>query len=171
MTCVYKKRQGIGYERTNYLSKEHSCSKRKRKKQTMLMCMTCVNCFCLGSCVGGIIALLMIPRALKLLKNAVKVLLEQTPEGLDLNKVREHLEHVPHVLAVHDLHASTVSTGMPIFMAHVVVDPNMTMTQCSQVLSQLQDCLREHFPVSVSHTTFQLEPKGYTTSSASEHHE
>ena len=120
---------------------------------------------------GGIIALLMIPRALKLLKNAVKVLLEQTPEGLDLNKVREHLEHVPHVLAVHDLHASTVSTGMPIFMAHVVVDPNMTMSQCSQVLSQLQDCLREHFPVSVSHTTFQLEPKGYTTSSASEHHE
>lgn len=120
---------------------------------------------------GGIIALLMIPRALKLLKNAVKVLLEQTPEGLDLNKVREHLEHVPHVLAVHDLHASTVSTGMPIFMAHVVVDPNMTMSQCSHVLSQLQDCLREHFPVSVSHTTFQLEPEGYTTSSSSEHHE
>ncbi|MFU0513925.1 cation diffusion facilitator family transporter [Gardnerella greenwoodii] len=120
---------------------------------------------------GAIIAILMIPRALKLLKNAVKVLLEQTPEGLDLDKVREHLEHVPHVLAVHDLHASTVSTGLPIFMAHVVVDPNMTMAQCSQVLSQLQDCLREHFPVSVSHTTFQLEPEGYTTSSASEHHE
>ena len=120
---------------------------------------------------GAIIAILMIPRALKLLKNAVKVLLEQTPEGLDLDKVREHLEHVPHVLAVHDLHASTVSTGMPIFMAHVVVDPNMTMAQCAQVLSQLQDCLREHFPVSVSHTTFQLEPEGYTTSSSSEHHE
>ena len=120
---------------------------------------------------GAIIAILMIPRALKLLKNAVKVLLEQTPEGLDLDKVREHLEHVPHVLAVHDLHASTVSTGMPIFMAHVVVEPNMTMAQCAQVLSQLQDCLREHFPVSVSHTTFQLEPEGYTTSSASEHHE
>ncbi|EPI41137.1 cation diffusion facilitator family transporter [Gardnerella vaginalis JCP8522] len=120
---------------------------------------------------GGIIAILMIPRALHLLKNAVKVLLEQTPEGLDIEKVRDHLEHVPHVLAVHDLHASTVSTGMPIFMAHVVVERDLTMGQCADILSQLQDCLREHFPVSVSHTTFQLEPEGYTTQSSSEHHE
>lgn len=120
---------------------------------------------------GGIIAILMIPRALKLLKNAIKVLLEQTPEGLDLDLVRKHLEGVKHVIAVHDLHASTVSTGMPIFMAHVVVEKNLTIEQCAQILSQLQDCLREHFPVSVSHTTFQLEPEGYTTPSSSEHHQ
>ncbi|PNP89923.1 cation transporter [Gardnerella sp. DNF00502] len=120
---------------------------------------------------GGIIAILMIPRAIKLLKNAIKVLLEQTPEGLDLDLVRKHLESVEHVIAVHDLHASTVSTGMPIFMAHVVVDRDLNMDQCAQILSQLQDCLREHFPVSVSHTTFQLEPEGYTTPSSSEHHE
>ena len=76
---------------------------------------------------GAVIALMMIPRAIKLLHNAVKVLLEETPDGLDLDKVREHLEDVPHVLAVHDLHASTVSTGMPILMAHVVVDKDLTM--------------------------------------------
>jgi len=74
---------------------------------------------------GAVIALMMIPRAIKLLHNAVKVLLEETPDGLDLDKVREHLEDVPHVLAVHDLHASTVSTGMPILMAHVVVDKDL----------------------------------------------
>lgn len=120
---------------------------------------------------GAIIAVLMIPRALSLLKNAVKVLLEQTPEGLDLAAVREHLQRVPHVVAVHDIHASTVATGMPIFMAHVVVEQDLTMQEGAQILSQLQDCLREHFPVSVSHTTFQLEPEGYTTPSSSEHHD
>lgn len=119
---------------------------------------------------GGLIALLMIPRALKLLHNAVRVLLEETPKGLDLETVREHMEHVPHVIAVHDLHASTVSTGMPILMAHVVVDKNLSMEQAAQVLVQLQDCLREHFPVSVPHTTFQLEPEGYSTQSAEELH-
>lgn len=119
---------------------------------------------------GGVIALLMIPRAIKLLHNAVRVLLEETPKGLDLDAVREHMEHVPHVIAVHDLHASTVSTGMPILMAHVVVDKNLTMEQAAQVLAQLQDCLREHFPVSVPHTTFQLEPEGYSTQSAEELH-
>lgn len=119
---------------------------------------------------GGVIALLMIPRAIKLLHNAVRVLLEETPKGLDLDAVREHMEHVPHVIAVHDLHASTVSTGMPILMAHVVVDKNLNMEQAAQVLAQLQDCLREHFPVSVPHTTFQLEPEGYSTRSAEELH-
>lgn len=120
---------------------------------------------------GGLIALLMIPRAIKLLHNAVRVLLEETPKGLDLDAVREHMEHVPHVIAVHDLHASTVSTGMPILMAHVVVDKNLSMEQAAQVLAQLQDCLREHFPVSVPHTTFQLEPEGYSTQSAEELHQ
>lgn len=113
----------------------------------------------------------MIPRAIMLLRNAVKVLLEETPDGLDLDAVREHMEGVPHVVAVHDLHASTVSTGMPILMAHVVVDRGLTMEQAADVLSQLQDCLREHFPVSVPHTTFQLEPEGYTTPSAEQLHE
>lgn len=115
---------------------------------------------------GAAIALLMIPRAIKLLHNAVRVLLEETPEGLDLDQVRKHMENVPHVVAVHDLHASTVSTGMPILMAHVVVERGLTMDQAAQILTQLQDCLREHFPVSVPHTTFQLEPEGYTTPSA-----
>ncbi|MBT1175760.1 cation transporter [Bifidobacterium sp. LC6] len=119
---------------------------------------------------GALIALLMIPRAIKLLHHAVRVLLEETPEGLDLDAVRTHLESVPHVIAVHDLHASTVSTGMPILMAHVVVDKGLTMVEAAQVLEQLQDCLREHFPVSVPHTTFQLEPEGYTTPSANDLH-
>ncbi|RBP98557.1 cation transporter [Bifidobacterium aemilianum] len=111
---------------------------------------------------GGLIALLMIPRAIGLLRKAVKVLLEETPDGLDLDKVREHMEQLPRVLAVHDLHASTVSTGMPILMAHVVVDPSMTMQEAGEVIRQLQHCLREHFPVSVPHTTFQLEPEGFS---------
>ena len=120
---------------------------------------------------GGLIALLMIPRAIKLLHHAVRVLLEEVPEGLNLDEVRRHLEGVPHVLAVHDLHASTVSTGMPILMAHVVVERGLTMEQAADVLSQLQDCLRKHFPVSVPHTTFQLEPEGYQSPSDDDLHE
>ena len=103
----------------------------------------------------------MIPRAVRLLVSAGRVLLEETPEGLDLDEVRRHLEGVPHVVAVHDLHASTVATGMPILTAHVVVDRDVTMRQAGDVLARMQDCLREHFPVSIGHTTFQLEPEGY----------
>jgi len=74
------------------------------------------------------------------------------------------------VVAVHDLHASTVSTGMPVVMAHVVVERGLTMDDAADILSQLQNCLREHFPVSVPHTTFQLEPEGYDSDSRKELH-
>ena len=112
---------------------------------------------------GAVIALMMIPRAIKLLHNAVKVLLEETPDGLDLDKVREHLEDVPHVLAVHDLHASTVSTGMPILMAHVVVDKDLTMEDAATILTQLQDCLREHFPVFGPPHHLPARARGYSS--------
>lgn len=119
---------------------------------------------------GGVIALLMIPRALKLLHKAVRVLLEEAPEGLDLDQVRAHLEEGDHVVAVHDLHASTVSTGMPVLMAHIVVDPDLSMEEAAEVLRQLQQCLQKHFPVSVPHTTFQLEPLGYSDDAQEEVH-
>ena len=119
---------------------------------------------------GGVIALMMIPRAYVLVRDAMRVLLEETPTGLDLDQVRAHLEGVDHVIAVHDLHASTVASGMPILTAHVIVDKQMTMEEAGRVLEQLQLCLCEHFPVSVPHTTFQLEPEGYTGPGAAQIH-
>ncbi len=118
---------------------------------------------------GGLIALLMIPRAVKLLRDALKVLLEETPDGLNLDEVRTHLENIPHVVAVHDLHASTVSTGMPMLMAHVVVEPGMSMDQAANAQPTAGLPARA-FPRLDSHTTFQLEPQGYRSPSAEQLH-
>jgi len=64
----------------------------------------------------------ILPRTWQLLRETVDVLMEKTPKGLDLNKVLMSLLGVAHVRAVHDLHASTVSTSMPVLTAHIVVD-------------------------------------------------
>ncbi|WP_445339813.1 cation diffusion facilitator family transporter [Bifidobacterium sp. ESL0825] len=114
---------------------------------------------------GGLIALLMIPRAIKLLASSVSVLLEETPADLDMAKVRKHLEGVPGVLEVHDLHANSVSTGLPQLTAHVVVRQGTTAVESERILTRMQRCLRDHFPVSVEHTTFQIEPQGHRDSS------
>ena len=114
---------------------------------------------------GGLIALLMIPRAIKLLASSVSVLLEETPADLDMAKVRKHLEGVPGVLEVHDLHANSVSTGLPQLTAHVVVRQGTTAVESERILTSMQRCLRNHFPVSVEHTTFQIEPQGHRDSS------
>lgn len=119
---------------------------------------------------GAVIALLIVPRAFVLMKNAVKVLLEETPEGLDLDEVREHMKNVDHVIDVHDVHASTVATGMPILTAHVVVEPGLTMAQGADILHQLHTCLTDHFSVSIPHTTFQLEPQGFSQAQSEKIH-
>jgi Co/Zn/Cd efflux system component len=69
-----------------------------------------------------LIGVLILPRTWKLLRETVDVLLEKTPKGLDLTEVRDALLAVAHVHAVHDLHASTVATSMPVLTAHIVVD-------------------------------------------------
>ncbi len=109
--------------------------------------------------VAILIALAVLPRTAKLLREAVDVLLEATPRGVDLAQVREHLLEVDGVLDVHDLHAWTITSGLPVLSAHVVVeDPTVTGGN-GPVLDALGVCLRGHFDV--DHSTFQLEPAGH----------
>ena len=109
--------------------------------------------------VALLIGLLIIPRALKILAEAVGVLLERTPPGLDLDRVRQHIEAQPHVVRVHDLHAGRISTDLPFLTAHVVLeDECFEDGHSAQLLCTLQECIAEHFDVSIAHSTIQLEP-------------
>ena len=113
--------------------------------------------------VSLLIAALIVPRTVRLLREAVDVLLEGAPRGLDLAAVREHLLGVDRVIAVHDLHASQIATGLPVLTAHVVVEESCFVAgHAPRVLDELQACLVGHFPVSVEHSTFQLEPAGHS---------
>ena len=86
------------------------------------------------------------------------MLLESTPVGLDLDDIRAQILGVPHVQAVHDLHASQIATGLPVLSAHVVVDDECFYdAYLAQLLDDLQGCVTGHFPVSVEHSTFQFE--------------
>ncbi|MCA1783097.1 MAG: cation diffusion facilitator family transporter [Dermatophilaceae bacterium] len=107
---------------------------------------------------GMLIATLIVPRAITVLREAGSILLETTPKGLNLNDVRAHLLDVPHVREVHDLHASTIATGLPVLTAHIVLDDEcFTDGHAADMLTQLQGCVAAHFEVSVEHSTFQLE--------------
>ena len=107
---------------------------------------------------GLFIATLIVPRAFKLMRETTGVLMEFTPKGLDLDKVRSHILELNHVQDVHDLHASTVATGLPTLTAHVVVDDEcFTDGHAAQTLQEIKDCVAGHFEVSVHHATFQIE--------------
>ena len=107
---------------------------------------------------GLFIAALILPRAYRLLRETVRVLMEFTPKDVDLDAVRAHILELDHVHEVHDLHASTIGTGLPVVSAHVVIDDDCFESgHAPQILEQIRSCLKEHFPVSFEHATIQME--------------
>ena len=99
---------------------------------------------------------LMLKASWGLLRDSGRVLLEAAPEDMDLGEVRAHLLATVHVRDIHDLHAWTVTSGLPALSAHVVIDDScFTDGHAPRLLDQLQACLAGHFDV--EHSTFQLE--------------
>ncbi|MDO8732542.1 MAG: cation diffusion facilitator family transporter [Actinomycetota bacterium] len=105
------------------------------------------------------VALMILPRAWLLLKEALDILLETTPRSLNLSEVREHLMGQPNVVGVHDMHAWTITSGKEVMSAHVVVRTQQPAFDTSILLNDLQSCLVGHF--NIAHSTLQIEPEGF----------
>jgi cobalt-zinc-cadmium efflux system protein len=107
-----------------------------------------------------VIGLMIVPRTVKLLRETLDVLLEAAPRGVDMAEVRSHILALDGVQDVHDLHAWTITSGMPVLSAHVVVRSDvLSAIGHEKLLHELQGCLGDHFDV--EHCTFQLEPVGH----------
>jgi cobalt-zinc-cadmium efflux system protein len=107
-----------------------------------------------------VIAVLIVPRALNLLRETSAVLFESTPKGLDVGEMRDHLLQMNGVTDVHDLHAWTITSGMPSLSAHVTVtDACLESRGVGAVLDELSRCAREDF--GIEHATFQVEPESH----------
>lgn len=99
-----------------------------------------------------LVALLIVPRTWSLLREAIDVLLQATPRGVDIGEVREHLLGAEGVIDVHDLHAWTLTSGKHVVSAHVVITPD---ADPPSVLDELCRCLSDDFDF--EHSTIQLE--------------
>ncbi|HEY9310187.1 MAG TPA: cation diffusion facilitator family transporter [Microbacterium sp.] len=107
-----------------------------------------------------LIAAMIVPRAIGLLREVVSVLAESAPAGTHVTEIRDHILATPGVVDVHDVHVWQLTRGAPVFTAHVVVDDAaLADGRAAGILSGLQSCLSQHFDV--EHSTFQLEPAGH----------
>jgi cobalt-zinc-cadmium efflux system protein len=115
-----------------------------------------------------VIGVMILPRTWRLLKDATDVLLEATPRSVDLAEVRAHLLGEPGVRDVHDLHAWTITSGVPVMSAHVVVDETVLADDgYGRLLDRLHECMAGHFDV--EHSTLQLEPAGHRDHEGARH--
>jgi len=98
--------------------------------------------------IGAFVAL----RALQLGREVLAVLGQHVPQDVDIAAVVTDLESVPGVAEVHDLHAWTLTSGMNVATAHLVLRVG---ADAQPVLAQAQLALRERH--GIEHATLQVE--------------
>ena len=116
-----------------------------------------------------LVVVLVLRASWRLLRASGHILLEGTPETVDLDEVRQHLHELPEVIAVHDLHAWTLTSDLPALSAHVVVtEACLGDGSAAMLLDKLQHCLANHFDV--EHSTFQIEGAAHAGHEPGTHH-
>ena len=91
-------------------------------------------------------------------KDAINILLEGSPKGLDVEAMIGAMREVSRVQAVHDVHVWTVSDHLNFLSAHVEVSDARTMAECGEVIRNVNEVLYHRF--GIGHATIQVETAG-----------
>ena len=101
---------------------------------------------------GLIVVALIVVASLRVLRDAVRLLLEEAPPGVDPAALGRTIAAVPGVCDVHDLHVWQISDGFPALSAHVVIDPGLDPhAMLHAVQRALATCC------DIEHTTIQID--------------
>jgi cobalt-zinc-cadmium efflux system protein len=106
----------------------------------------------LDPAVSGVIAVLILPRAVSLLKQSAHILLEGAPGEVDLTALRRRILEVPGVEEMHDVHFWTLTSGVHSASLHIRAAGDSPRLQ---LLRSVQAVLREE--AGVDHATIQVE--------------
>jgi cobalt-zinc-cadmium efflux system protein len=104
-----------------------------------------------------IIAAIIIYGSYQIISQSISILLEFTPNNIDIHDVIAELKKVPGVFDVHDVHAWTLGSGVYAMSAHVRVE-EQPLSVCTCIVSECERVLAEKFKF--SHSTLQLEYEG-----------
>ena len=102
---------------------------------------------------AALIGLFILPRAWRLGRAAIRVLVQAAPVGLDLDRVQSELEAIPGVDDVHDLHVWTLTSEMEVATVHLMVADDI---DSHTVLDQARALLEDTYDI--DHATVQVEP-------------
>ncbi len=105
--------------------------------------------------VGAAIGLFILPRAWRLARRAVRILVQAAPDHVDLDELAIRLREIPEVIDVHDLHIWTLTSEMDVATVHLMTrddtDPHPVLDQARSILHA----------AGVAHATLQVEPESH----------
>jgi cobalt-zinc-cadmium efflux system protein len=106
--------------------------------------------------IGAAIGVFILPRAWRLGREALRVLVQAAPAGVDVADIQRELAALPGIVDVHDLHVWTLTSEMEVASAHLMV---RTGTDTHGVLDQARWLLQERY--GLEHATLQVEPEDH----------
>jgi cobalt-zinc-cadmium efflux system protein len=109
--------------------------------------------------IGAGIGLFIVPRTWMMLKQVVHILMEGTPPEVDVALLERKLLEIDGVMAVHDLHVWTITSGLDAMSCHLVV---ADMARAGATLEAARDAMKAGF--GLDHTTIQVEDQALRNS-------
>jgi len=103
--------------------------------------------------VGLAIAAFVVPRTWSLAGQAIRILVQAAPPGLDLDALTAELDGISGVVDVHDVHVWTLTSDMEVATAHLMIEGAV---DAHRVLDRARELLARDF--GIEHGTFQVEP-------------
>src|SRR6185312_6977346 len=107
-----------------------------------------------------LIAAMILWSSVGIIRETLNILLEGTPRNLQLGAIREAMQSVEGVLNVHDLHVWSLGSSSHALASHVTI-AEMPMSECGDILTGINNTLRDRFHI--THTTIQFEITGCET--------
>jgi cobalt-zinc-cadmium efflux system protein len=105
---------------------------------------------------GAAIGLFILPRTIGLGRRAGRILIQAAPPDIDVDEVSADLAAIEGIVDVHDLHVWTLTSGMDVASAHLMVRVGVDH---HGVLDQARTLLAEQH--GIDHATVQVEPEDH----------
>ncbi|WP_291642056.1 cation diffusion facilitator family transporter [Clostridium sp.] len=102
-----------------------------------------------------LIGLYVLKESIEILKQAINILMQGTPENIDINEIVEELKEIEAIENVHHIHVWSLNDNTIFFEAHVNLKNDILISETSEIYEKIDHELKEHF--GISHITVQLE--------------
>ena len=100
------------------------------------------------------VAIFILIHALKSFKSIIDLFLEKTPNGIEIEELKEHLQEIENVKDVHHIHVWSIDGFNNYATMHVVTD----LKDTKHLKHEIKEELKEH---GISHTTIEFEEIGF----------
>ncbi|MGE8204269.1 cation diffusion facilitator family transporter [Heyndrickxia sp. NPDC080065] len=105
-----------------------------------------------------IVAILVLVSGWRVTKDAVHVLMEGTPNNIELSEIIKTIKNVGGVKSIHDLHVWSITSGQNAFSCHAVIDKNLSIIESQKLLREIEHQLEHQ---GIGHSVIQLESEDH----------